>query len=154
MTKLDDQLDALAASIPAPRRTDAAFARSVADGVRAKKSRTVFMFPLAAATTAALAVFAVVHPAQWSTTTSHDAGTGVVATTVTPHEAPDHVATSAASTTSTTATAATAAGADAMVAMLDDEDSPFALPSLEGSSDEELAFLDRALDERLQTRDH
>ena len=135
MKNLDEQLAALAANVPPPRRTDAAFARSVADGVNAKKSRTVFMFPLAAATAAALAVFALVHPATTSST--HDAGTTGVVVAV-------NDAARVHPTTTVTDTGAPA--------ILDDEDSPFALPSLEGSSDEELAFLDRALDQRLHTR--
>jgi hypothetical protein len=106
------------ADVPAPRRTDGAFARSVADGLHKRRSRAPwFAVPaLAAAAAGAFALFAVVH-------TPHaggvDAGTSVVAMND---------------------------------AILDDDDTGFALPSLDGSSDEELARLDHALDERLNAR--
>jgi hypothetical protein len=108
------------ADVPAPRRTDAAFARSVADGLHKRRSRASwFAVPaLAAAATGAFALFALVHTAHVD---GADAGTST----------------------------ATLASNDA--AIFDDDDA-FALPSLDGSTDEELARLDHALDERLHAR--
>src|SRR6185437_14493221 len=97
------------------RRTDAAFARSVADGVRKRRSRAPwFAVPaFAAAAAGAFALFAVVHTPHVDA--AHDAGVIVAAND----------------------------------SIFEDDDTGFALPSLDGSSDEELARLDRALDERL-----
>jgi hypothetical protein len=108
------------ADVPAPRRTDGAFARSVADRLHKRRSRAPwFAVPaFAAAAAGAFALFAVVHTSHVDAT--HDAGVVVAVND----------------------------------SIFDEDDSGFALPSLDGSSDEELARLDRALDERLNARKH
>lgn len=104
---------------PPPRRTDAAFARAVADDV--KRRRTPFALLLGAPALAlAAAGVAIVVAGPGSGEASLDAGV----------------------------TAPRLA-----VAELEwGEESDFAIPSLDGSTDEELKRLDRALDEALKQR--
>ena len=130
-TTIDRDLDrdlALLADVPPPRRTEAAFARAVVDDVKHQRSRhTLFVLPALAAATAAAALVLVVQPHDVRVAPVHaaDAGTSKVAVV-----APVHV--------------------DVAAADLDDDDEDlFALPELEGSSDEELARLDKALDAAL-----
>lgn len=112
-----DGLEALA-EVPTPRRTDAAFARAVQDGVR-RRSRALFALPALAAAAAAF-TFVVMRPDDAEVLTKvADARPLRV-------ERPVVISDS-----------------------FDDEDALFALPSLDGSSDEELANLDRVLDRRL-----
>lgn len=110
------------AEVPPPRRTDAAFARAVADDVKHKRSaRAPFILPALAALTAATALVIVVRP--------HEVHVVAPVTTVTT-VSPAHVEVAAAD-------------------FDDDDEDLFALPELEGSSDEELARLDKALDAAL-----
>jgi len=128
-------LRALGELPPPPRKTDDAFARSVADGVRQRRSaRSPFMFalPTAAAAAAAFALVAVVHTPG---TTPHDVVVASDAGNVNGNVGNDVVA---------PPTPVLAMNVD-----LDDDDDDFALPSLEGSSDEELERLDKALDAAL-----
>jgi hypothetical protein len=144
----DDQLmSALADLAPPPRKTDAAFARSVADGVRAKRSaRSPFTFalPTAAAAAAAFAFVAVVH----TPSSTHDGLSDII-------DAGNHATTTTTMATTTAPATATSPVELALALDLDDaddDDGGFALPSLEGSSDEELERLDKALDAALGQR--
>lgn len=113
--------------VPPPRRTDAAFARSVADDVRQRRAPRPLLFGgLALATAGAAAIFLVPRGPEVAVVVV-DAGARVaVATpTVQPRASADFVW---------------------------DDDGDFAIPSLDGSSDEELARLDRALDLALQKK--
>lgn len=116
-TKHSEGLERLA-DVPPPRRSDAAFALAVQDGVSRRRNRTLFALPALAAAAAAFA-FVVVR-----------ADDGRV-----PEE-----------------TRIAAASPVLLADPFDDEDALFALPSLDGSSDEELANLDRVLDRRLAAR--
>ncbi|HEY4219718.1 MAG TPA: hypothetical protein VGO62_00215 [Myxococcota bacterium] len=122
----------LLARIPPPRRTDQAFARSVAAGVQKRRARTFFVMPALAAASAAFALVVAVHPGAVGVS---DAGV---------------------SATATTPSTLLLASADLARndAIFDDEDSPFAMPSLDGSSDEELARLDTRLDQALDVALH
>lgn len=102
------------ADVPAPRRSDAAFARGVQDGVRRRRARALVALPGLAAACAAVA-FVVLR-----------AGPAAV-------DEPSEVV------------------ARAAVDLLED-DALFALPELEGSSDQELALLDQELDRRLRAQ--
>lgn len=112
-----DELPRLVEAPPPPRRTDAAFARAVADDVHRRRRPLLLMLSAPALALAAAGV-AITIAGPGSVTS--DAGVSVP-----------------------------------RVAAVDgewDEESDFALPSLEGSTDEELLRLDRALDEALQRR--
>jgi hypothetical protein len=106
----DPELAPLAEEIPAPRRTDAAFARAVADDVRRRKARTWVFAPVLAAAVGGLALLVTQMPPA---ATMADAGTAIT---------------------------------------FDDDDPVFALPTLEGSTDEELEQLERALDKALERK--
>jgi hypothetical protein len=98
----DPDLEALAEPLPAPRRSDAAFARDVAGAMAARRRRRWLVAPLAmAAAVTALVLFLPRAPA------------------------------------------------DAELFDDDDDDGLFAIPALDGSTDEELALLERALDRAL-----
>ena len=114
-----DGLEALA-DVPPPRRTDAAFARAVQDGVRRRRSRAFFALPALAAAAAAF-TFLVMRPDDAEVLTK-------------------------------VADARPVERAVVISDPFDDEDALFAMPSLDGSSDEELANLDRVLDRRLASR--
>lgn len=119
------RLRALAAP-PPPRRTDVAFARAVAGGVEARRRGGRAFLALPALATVAAAVALVVLPRvgapSYVEAESRDAGVRAAAAPI-------------------------AGGGDAVVDLLAND---FAIPSLEGSSDEELARLDRALDAALR----
>jgi hypothetical protein len=136
MTKPDDaDLAGLAelARVPEPRRTDDAFARSVADGVaRARAPRWLFLPAVAAG--AAAVTFAIVHEPRVDTV---DAGTIARVEPTAPAEI-DRVQDDDSD---------------------DDEDDDawlissrddFALPSLDGSDEQELLALEAKLDEALK----
>ena len=120
-----DELQRLAGAPPPPRRTDAAFARSVADEVKRRRSPLLFLMGAPALALAAAGVAVMV------------AGPG-----------PGELRGDAGITAPRPALAERVATADLEWG----EDSDFALPSLEGSTDEELLRLDRALDEALKKR--
>ncbi len=131
MTDRDPIETELAALAPPPRRTDAAFARAVAAGVARGKSAgrgSLFALPALAAAAAAFALVVTVGNPERSVV---DAGVRVAVAHPVAHPV--------------------AAPAEQIDASWDDEDD-FALPSLDGSSDEELARLDRALDEALKNK--
>lgn len=121
-TRADRDL-AVLADVPPPRRTDDAFARSVQDGVRARRSRGWFALPALAATAAAF-VFVVMRPGP----------TDERVVAIAPIAVPAAVANAP------------------MDLYEDDEDALFALPMLDGSSDEELAQLDQVLDRKLSAQ--
>lgn len=110
------------ADVPPPRRTDDAFARSVQDGVRKRRARTWFALPALAAAAAAFA-FVVLRPGP----------------------APDDHRVDIA-------VAVPASGDVVDLYDDDDDDALFALPMLDGSSDEELALLDQVLDRKLSAQ--
>jgi hypothetical protein len=114
------------AEVPPPRRTDAAFARGVMDGVKQRRSRRIFVVPALAAAGAAFALVALVRPTGPARDVA-DAGTPQLAKVT------------------------EIAEADLPFAFVDD-DGLFAIPAIDGSSDEELARLDRALDTALAAR--
>lgn len=114
-----DELLRLAEAPPAPRRTDAAFARAVAEGVKRRRAPSLLFVGAPALALAAAGIAIVVA----------GPGAGEV-----------------------TADAGIAAPRVAAVELEWSEDGDFALPSLEGSTDEELLRLDRALDEALKKR--
>ena len=123
MTRHDDipaALTPLAQPPPPPRRTDAAFARAVADGVKARRSPFALLLGAPALALAAAGVAIVVAGPGGGGVTS-DAGVAM---------------------------APRAATVDVEWA----EEGDFAFPTLEGSTDEELARLDRVLDEALKQR--
>jgi hypothetical protein len=117
---------------PPPRRSDAAFARAVAAGLRERRGRLLFAVPALAMATAALALVLLPEGGN-RLDIAPDAGLLAAAA---PAEPP----------------------VDAPAELADAEDDVasigelFAIPSLEGSSDEELARLDRALDDALARR--
>lgn len=112
------------ADVPAPRRTEDAFARGVVDGVRKRRARTTwFALPALAAATAAF-VFVIARPGPTT-----DVEPVPVRVAVAPPAA-DIIVTDP----------------------FDDDDALFALPMLDGSSDEELARLDAVLDEKLRAQ--
>lgn len=123
----DARLAALAAA-PPPRRTDQAFARAVSAGVandKKRRSLTLLALPGLGAATAVLALVVLPGGAEPVTRADADAGVRV-------------------------------ASAERLDASADEdfllENDDFAIPALDGSSDEELARLDRALDEALLAR--
>lgn len=122
-----DELTPLA-DVPPPRRSDDAFARSVADGVQRRRQawRALFALPAFAAATAGF-LFLVMRP--------------------TPPEETPVVAVNIAPAAGTSVTVAVA-----IADPFEDEDALFALPMLDGSSDEELARLDRMLDQKLSAQ--
>lgn len=115
------------ADVPPPRRTDDAFARSVQDGVRKRRARTWFALPALAAAAAAFA-FVVLRP-------------GLVDD--------ERVAIAPIATGASTSANAASVAVDLYE---DDDDALFALPTLDGSSDEELALLDQVLDRKLSAQ--
>ncbi len=122
-TTTDEDLAPLA-DVPPPRRTDDAFARSVQDGVRKRRARTWFALPALAAAAAAFA-FVVMRPGPMP-----EEPVKVKVAVAVPHT-PD------------------AAPVDLYE---DDDDALFALPMLDGSSDEELARLEQMLDRKLSAQ--
>ncbi|MBI1946839.1 MAG: hypothetical protein HYS27_14180 [Deltaproteobacteria bacterium] len=122
MSRHDDvpaALAPLAEPPPPPRRTDAAFARAVADGVKQRRAPFALWLGAPALALAAAGVAIVVA--------GPDGGRVAVDAGV---------------------TIARAAAVEVDWA----EESDFAIPSLDGSTDEELARLDRALDEAIKLR--
>lgn len=114
------------AEVPPPRRSDAAFARAVREAVLKRRHERQLVVPVLTAACAALAII-LVAPGPL--------GTG-------------------ARLTATTATTGTTGTTEPREAEPDDpavivSDSDFAIPALDGSSDEELARLERALDRAL-----
>lgn len=120
-----DELQRLAGSPPPPRRSDAAFARAVAEDVKRRRSPLLLWMGAPALALAASGV-AIVVAGPGPGELGGDAG----------------IAAPRPALTERVATADLEWG----------EDSDFALPSLEGSTDEELLRLDRALDEALKKR--
>lgn len=123
----DARLAALAAA-PPPRRTDQAFARAVAAGVandKKRRSLTLLALPGLVAASAVLAVVVLPGGGAPVTRATTDAGVRV-------------------------------ASAERLDVSPDEDfffgNDDFAIPALDGSSDEELARLDRALDEALLAR--
>ena len=116
-TPRNDELESLA-HVPAPRRSDAAFVRAVADGVARRRARPLFALPALAAAVAAV-TFMVMRAD----------GVELAPPAAKPLASPLRPI--------------------VVADPFDDEDTLFALPSLEGSSDEELVNLDRILDRRI-----
>lgn len=140
----------LEGELPAPRRTDAAFARAVAEGVRTRRTTWRLALPSLAAVAAGLALFVI--PRGAAVDPSPDAGAA----------AREALVAAMSSSSSAGENPEPPAGAGAHneqqagepPATLDElrAGADFTIPALEGSSDEELARLDRALDAALAAR--